>query len=59
MLPASGSVIENPLRISPFSNGSSHCLLCSSVANQVQRLYIAGVGRSAVDRFGASIADSV
>ena len=28
-----GSVIENALRISPASSGSSHCFFCSSVPN--------------------------
>ncbi len=42
-----GSVIENPLRISPARSGSSHCLLCSSVANRcrVSMLPVSGAAQ--------------
>ena len=42
-----GSVIENPLRISPASSGSSHRLLCSSVANRcrVSMLPVSGAAQ--------------
>jgi beta-xylosidase len=32
LLATSGSVIENPERISPASRGASHCRFCSSLA---------------------------
>ena len=42
-----GSVIENALRISPASSGSSHCLRCSSVANRcrVSMLPVSGAAQ--------------
>ena len=42
-----GSVIENALRISPSSSGSSHCLRCSSVANRcrVSMLPVSGAAQ--------------
>ena len=46
----SGSVIANADRISPPSNGSSHCFFCSARAEQVQHLHVAGVRRGAVER---------
>ena len=47
LLATAGSVMEKPLRISPFSNGSSHCLLCSSVANRcrVSMLPVSGAAQ--------------
>ena len=47
LLATAGSVIEKPLRISPFSNGSSHCLRCSSVANRcrVSMLPVSGAAQ--------------
>ena len=47
LLATAGSVIENALRISPFSSGSSHCLRCSSVANRcrVSMLPVSGAAQ--------------
>ena len=51
-LATSGSVIANAERISPSSSGVSQRSFCSSCAELVQHLHVAGVGRRAVARLG-------